>query len=107
MRGDHRRYVGPAEAGRAEGRSIVPEQVRIHADCARGRCGLGEVAEGDQLLERACDAQMSNVCVALGDRYRLGDPLPKNPAKAAALYKKACDQTYSPGCDALKKLDAK
>jgi TPR repeat protein len=57
-------------------------------------------------LDRACDYKASDVCVTLGTLYRDGiDGFPKDKAKAAAIYAKACkDQGYEPACPLLSAL---
>ena len=52
-----------------------------------------------EVLEDGCNAGKPKKCVELGDYYSEWE---KNPPKAIAAYKKACDIGYPAGCEKLK-----
>lgn len=48
-------------------------------------------AAAAELYQKTCSTQQPDPCLKLGRRYDTGDGVPKDPAKAAALYGTACD----------------
>jgi TPR repeat protein len=49
-------------------------------------------------LQKACDARDFRACDDLAARHLYGAGVPKDPAKAGALFRKACDGGYAQGC---------
>jgi TPR repeat protein len=55
-------------------------------------------ARGVPLDEKACAAGEGEACYRLGTAYRVGTGVEKDPAKAAAFYKEACNRGSTEGC---------
>ena len=51
-----------------------------------------------------CDGGTTEHCLVLGDKYRDGVDVAKDPARAAALYQTACDAGVLAACNRLGAL---
>jgi TPR repeat protein len=49
-----------------------------------------QLAEGQALLQRACDQRLGSACYALGRSYHTGLGVKKNLDRALELYRRAC-----------------
>jgi hypothetical protein len=95
----------PADVKRAE--------TLLRAACGKGSAwGCGELAgllvargaaqdmpEAVKLLGDACETDAPAFCAMLAGVLELGHGLARDPARAAALYRRACDRGYAPACD--------
>ncbi len=54
--------------------------------------------EGIRLLTESCSADSADGCAILAEYYRIGRGVPRLPAEAAALLKKACDLGHDLSC---------
>jgi TPR repeat protein len=50
------------------------------------------------LCEQECDAGSADRCRRLAATYAFGDGVPKDEARATALYERACEMTDAPAC---------
>jgi TPR repeat protein len=74
---------------------------------AAGACtslGLAAMKSGDkktavEMLEKACNGDDKIGCTGLGGLYLHGNGVPKDPARAQQLLKKACDLGAKEACD--------
>jgi TPR repeat protein len=71
-----------------------------YASCfANGNCGTDKNAIlAASLYEKGCGAEDGEACRSLSFRYRLGDGVPQDPAKAASLRLKACQLGNADAC---------
>ncbi len=61
--------------------------------------GLGWGAESAPSADvSSCADDQAATCVSEGKRYFVGDGVPKDPFRAAQLWRRACDAGYAPGC---------
>ena len=56
------------------------------------------------LLEKGCNAADTFGCFNLGAIYEEGDPVPKDTARAAGYYRRACDGGDAEACQRLGAL---
>jgi len=74
------------------------------ADLARGLAALraGEVSQGVQWLEQACEQGDSlEACFELARAYRLGKGVTPDPERAQSLLEQACAGGLREACDSL------
>lgn len=62
-----------------------------------------DLTRAAELYTLACDGESLAQCVNLAKVYDAGRGVPKDPAKALALYRKACNGGESDGCEALQR----
>jgi hypothetical protein len=118
--GDHRACVKVAEA-LYNGADDVAQDADLGAWMFRQACEGGEptgcvnagwaaLKSGDPapgeaaapLFARACTGTVTIGCLGLGTIYRDGRDTAKDPARAAELFKKACDGGVKPACAMAK-----
>jgi TPR repeat protein len=61
----------------------------------------GTLRQGVVYLQKACGLGSMGACLTLADLHDVGRGVPKNPAKAYALRKKACDGGVEGACERL------
>ena len=101
------------------GQGLPPDPARASALYARaceggfapGCTGLGaahvnrgtaaELEQGASWLRRACDGGDPPGCALLAALHEAGQGVPRDPARAAELYKKACDAGLASSCERL------
>jgi TPR repeat protein len=67
-------------------------QTRRGADCLRLAYALGSRdKKGAEAYVKACDQGMGKACFDIGYRYEQGEEVPKDLARAAGFYEKACE----------------
>jgi TPR repeat protein len=95
----------------------VPVDMRRAEALLRGACGKGsswgcgelagllvargavqDMPEAVRLLESACENDAPGFCAMLAGVLELGHGVARGPARAATLYRKACDRGYAPAC---------
>lgn len=54
-----------------------------------------------EVLQNDCDDGKAERCRALGDEYKTGSRVKRDPTKAARSYGKSCTASHQPGCYAL------
>lgn len=65
-----------------------------------------DLKHAEMLLDRACNAGASEVCVTMANRYlKGGNGISRDRVKARTYFKKACDANYQPGCKGEETLD--
>ncbi|MFT3772100.1 MAG: serine/threonine-protein kinase [Minicystis sp.] len=97
-----RRWIAPLAAGLAVAVAALSAIVlapRLRVGAARDACR----ATGAR-CDEACEAGDSQTCTAIAARAERGDGLPRDLARAAALYRKACDGDDPAGCAGLGRL---
>ena len=57
-----------------------------------------ESVRTDDLLQSNCGRGDWASCLALGESYLEGEGVPRNPARAADLFRRACEGQYPEGC---------
>ncbi|PAF42956.1 sel1 repeat family protein [Helicobacter sp. 11S03491-1] len=62
-------------------------------------------ADISQTWDQECKQGNLASCVNLGYLYQSAQGVPKDLAQAKSLYKKACDNGYTPACEAYKVLE--
>lgn len=84
----------------------------LRSACEKGSSwGCGELAgllvargatqdlqEAARLLEGACEKDDATFCAMLAGLLELGHGVARDPARATALYRRACDGGYTPAC---------
>jgi len=72
-----------------------------------GRGVTKDASRAVPLLEKACAARHSDGCWTLGAIYEIGQSsVAKDPARAAVLYKRACDLGSNRACDDVRRLSS-
>jgi TPR repeat protein len=61
-------------------------------------------ARGIALFEDACREGDADMCHALGQRYRQGSGVLRDPGRAAALFEQACDRGSILACEDLRRV---
>ena len=96
---------------------VVPKDVTRAETLLRDACGkksswgCGELAglliergtpedlrDASTLLAGACENDAPSFCATLASLLELGQGVPRDSARAAALYRRACDGGYTPAC---------
>ncbi|MBI5623991.1 MAG: caspase family protein [Elusimicrobia bacterium] len=74
-----------------------------YAQCfASGLCGMEKHSVfASSLLEKACDAADAAACETLAPRYKAGEGVAQDPAKARLTLTKACQLKSAKACDDL------
>ncbi|MCC6521752.1 MAG: sel1 repeat family protein [Polyangiaceae bacterium] len=97
--GDPARARALYDAACAEGLGAACYEAAALPDAAPGPPRPGPTASRDELLLRACELGEGRACVVLGDRARR-----TAPARAAALFARACREDHAEACRALGEL---
>ncbi len=91
---------------------MVRAEPLLRSACEKGSSwGCGELAgllvargttqdlqEAAKLLEGACETDEPTFCAMLAGLLELGHGVPRDPARAAVLYRRACERGYAPAC---------
>ena len=78
----------------------VVKLIQTHASKYYGK-GKTKLSARARKLDAECASGSSEACARLGDIYRFGKQAPRDPARAAQLYRRACSDKASMGCFGL------
>ncbi len=102
-----RTALTPAELA-ASARAAPPSAAELEAQdkYKRGElmAGMQRYGEAVSLLTASCDSAYFEACAYLGLMYANATGVPKSPAKASGLYRKACEGGAAIGCTRLGAL---
>ena len=79
-------------------RSVVIASLLLSLAVGASAQITAETTADAEKLKQACDGGEAKSCFDLGNRYREGEGVAKDLAKAAQLYQKACEAGHAGSC---------